>query len=166
LIVIAVLGGIFTGLVAMERAVTGRLFATAQDIVYIGPDELKERLDGRGDTLVIDTRSKASYEGGHIPGALWMPLQEIPQRYTELPRFREKVFYCSCWDDGASVAAAQLLQEKGLMNSKVLRDGYTGWEKAGYPIEAGDKVPRRAFWDTLKNRLEDLWGGVLFLIGR
>ena len=48
------------------------------------------------DTLVIvDLRTKAEYEVGHIPGAINIPLAELDQRITELPN-KLPVFYCDC----------------------------------------------------------------------
>ncbi len=57
--------------------------------------ELKASLDGGVKPLVFDARSKASYEAGHIPGAISLPLDELDERVSEIPRNRPVIFYCS-----------------------------------------------------------------------
>lgn len=48
----------------------------------------------RGDFVLLDTRDRASYEKGHIPGALSLPLEDLDRLSATLPRDRELVTYC------------------------------------------------------------------------
>ena len=57
--------------------------------------ELKASLEEASKPLVFDARSKASYEAGHIPGAISLPLDELDERVSEIPRDRLVIFYCS-----------------------------------------------------------------------
>ena len=61
----------------------------------ITPVELKRLLDAGEDVVVVDVRSRASYEQLHIPGALSIPLGEIEARHSELPREAKIVLYCT-----------------------------------------------------------------------
>jgi len=45
------------------------------------------------DVLFVDVRPQEAYEESHIPGALSMPLAELPTTYRNLPRDRELVLY-------------------------------------------------------------------------
>ena len=58
-------------------------------------DELLSRLGDPGLTI-LDVLPRHTYEEAHIPGALSMPLEEIPQRAAGvLPdKDREIVVYC------------------------------------------------------------------------
>lgn len=56
--------------------------------------ELREALDA-GEAFVVDVRSEDSFNQGHIQGAVSMPLAEIDERWTELPRDKRIVTYCS-----------------------------------------------------------------------
>ena len=47
-----------------------------------------------GDAVVLDVRPADEYDGGHLPGAVHIPLDELGQRLSELPRDREIVAYC------------------------------------------------------------------------
>jgi rhodanese-related sulfurtransferase len=55
---------------------------------------IKKVQEGRGDFVLLDARDRKSFEKGHIPGALSMPLDELDQRIGELDRGREYVTYC------------------------------------------------------------------------
>ena len=48
-----------------------------------------------GTALIIDTRAAAAYNSEHIKGAINIPAGEMEQRYSELPRDKQLIFYCS-----------------------------------------------------------------------
>lgn len=45
--------------------------------------------------LFVDVRSQGEYEAGHVKGALWIPMEQIRQHASELPRDRPIVLYCT-----------------------------------------------------------------------
>ncbi len=49
---------------------------------------------GAGDFLLLDVRTRDAYAQGHIPGALSMPLADVPSLSAKLPRDKELVTYC------------------------------------------------------------------------
>jgi membrane protein DedA with SNARE-associated domain len=80
------------------KFVQRRRFLHSLRIARITPEELKRRLDLGDPTLaVVDTRSALAVaaEPYTIPGALWIPAEDIERRRAELPRGRELVLYCS-----------------------------------------------------------------------
>ena len=57
------------------------------------PAAAKERLhDGGG--VHLDVRPEADYGLGHLPGAFNVPLRQLEQRLSELPRKREVIACC------------------------------------------------------------------------
>jgi rhodanese-related sulfurtransferase len=68
---------------------------TRSEVPRIKPQELKEKLDASEDVIVVDARSRESYDSLHIPGALSIPLPEIEERHGELPQEGEIVPYCT-----------------------------------------------------------------------
>ena len=68
---------------------------TREDVPRIALDELRDLLASPRKIVVIDTRSQAEYETGHIRGAISMPSAEVESRYRELPRGTKIVFYCA-----------------------------------------------------------------------
>jgi hypothetical protein len=63
----------------------------------ISASDLKERLE-RGDAIaIVDLRSDLSYhvDGVKVFSAIWIPPQDFEERYTEIPRGRPVVMYCT-----------------------------------------------------------------------
>ena len=57
--------------------------------------ELKKALDA-GQALVIDVRDSRSFADGHLPGAINVPLDQIPQKLTQLKGSRKVIVaYCA-----------------------------------------------------------------------
>jgi rhodanese-related sulfurtransferase len=49
---------------------------------------------GKFNFVLLDTRGREPFAGGHIPGALCAPLDELEQLLPTLPKDREVVTYC------------------------------------------------------------------------
>jgi 3-mercaptopyruvate sulfurtransferase SseA len=60
----------------------------------ISVDELKQ-LHQAGNVTVIDVRDANAYMGGHIPGALHIPLAFVQGEISYLPRGKKIVTYCT-----------------------------------------------------------------------
>ncbi len=68
---------------------------TAEEVPRITVEDLKARLDAGENVVVVDARSRESFDSGHIAGAVSIPVSEVSERYTELPRAAEIVLYCT-----------------------------------------------------------------------
>lgn len=49
---------------------------------------------GMFDFVLLDTRGREAFSGGHIPGALCAPMEELKQLAAVLPKDKEIVTYC------------------------------------------------------------------------
>ena len=67
-------------------------------------DDLKSR-----GALLLDVRSAAEFQGGHAPGSLNIPLDQLGQRLEELDPGRSTVVCCA---SGARSATARTLLVK------------------------------------------------------
>ncbi len=85
--------------------------------------------------IIVDTRNKASYDLGHIKGAISLPFEEISIRYKELPENKEIVVYCWTQECMLGPVSAALLTKLGVENVKEFRIGWCEWAERGYPIE-------------------------------
>ncbi len=56
--------------------------------------ELQDLL-AKGQAVVIDVRNQAAYDQGHIKGAKLIPMTEIQNHLSELPKNKTIVTYCS-----------------------------------------------------------------------
>lgn len=106
---------------------------------YLGPDtdhvtreELFRRAEA-GDVVVLDVRPLEEYEAGHIPGALSVPLDELPERLADLPDDQEMVAYCRGAYCVLAHDAVRLLQAEG-RQARRLADGMLEWRLADLPV--------------------------------
>ncbi len=116
------------GEVAREFAVEGA------DGPKLGRDELEE-LVSKGETFLIDTRPHVEYGHGHLPGAVSMPIDELPERLDELPRDRRIVAYCRGAYCLFADEAVALLRRHGF-DAHRLEGGWPEWRAEGRPTAA------------------------------
>lgn len=83
---------------------------------------------------IVDVRARTEWEAGHLPGAVHIPLQELEERWDELPAGRPLVMQCQ--GGGRSAIAASLLRARGIAEVENLAGGYSAWVAAGLPVEA------------------------------
>lgn len=104
------------------------------DTPELGRDELQART-AAGDLVVLDVRPLPEYLAGHIPGAVSIPVEELPDRITELPEETEIVVYCRGEYCVLAYQAVRLLTAHGRRAIR-LNDGMLEWRLAELPIEA------------------------------
>jgi len=111
----------------------------------ITAQQLKQFIQSKNekDYVLVDVRQPAEYTSGHIPGAKFIPLNELVSDFSGLPQDRDLVFYCS--SGGRSMAAASMASEEMGAENKIynLTGGIQAWEGrtlAGFPkIQVFDK---------------------------
>ena len=87
--------------------------------------ELKARID-RGDApLIVDVREPAEFEICRIPGAVLIPLHQLPSRLTELDASKEIVLQCKV--GGRSASATAFLRRAGFARARNLTGGILAW---------------------------------------
>jgi len=62
--------------------------------------------------FLLDVRTSQEFGGGHIPGAVNVPLDDLRSRLVELPRDREIAVYCQVGQRG--YLATRILRQAGL----------------------------------------------------
>lgn len=100
----------------------------------IGPRELAAALD-RGEVTLIDVREPHEHEIAHMPGAMLIPLDHLPERLGELDTSDEIVLHCHYGE--RSLRALELLRQSGFKKLKLLRGGIDAWSR-----EVDPTVPR------------------------
>ncbi|HEX9625879.1 MAG TPA: VTT domain-containing protein [Acidiferrobacterales bacterium] len=95
--------------------------------------DLKARLERREDIAVLDVRVARDYAGelGHIPGALNIPLDELPRRLAELESRRSLPLAVVCRTNRMSGKAVKLLRAAGFGQALLVADGMVGWQNPG-----------------------------------
>ncbi len=113
------------------RWLAGALAGVAYVAFGITPAQVQQRLEAGGKITFVDVRDSVLFERGHLPGALNIPAQLVPEK--QLPPIGEVVVY-----DGGLGAEEAYGGGGGPGRSKVRRDitaevldgGYAAWEMA------------------------------------
>ena len=116
------------------RVAVDQMIAQPEKLASVDGASLIERAK-RGEVVVIDVRPQEEFEAGHLPFARSMPLAELEQRLSELPRRANIVAYCRGPFCMLSDEALKLLRAKGYKAHKIL-DGVCEWQAAGLPLAA------------------------------
>lgn len=69
--------------------------------------------DALPNALILDVRSPMEYDGGHVEGALNLPLDRFVDRYAEIAPDRAQTIIVYCASGGRSGQAAQFLASQG-----------------------------------------------------
>ncbi|WP_255152378.1 rhodanese-like domain-containing protein [Halorarius halobius] len=104
----------------------------------LSASELAALLESDADVRVVDIRSPAAFDRGHIPGSVNIPFEELPDRVAELDGAERVVTVCP--HGQASVQAARLVGSyQGTQDAVVesLAPGIEGWA-AEYGLERAD----------------------------
>lgn len=87
---------------------------------------------------VLDVREQDEWDDGHIPGALHIPMADLPTRIDELP---DAALLVVCRSGARSARVVAWLEHSGV-EARNLDDGMKAWLAAGLPMEAaGGEAP-------------------------
>jgi hydroxyacylglutathione hydrolase len=106
---------------------------TARTIVQIDPREVAAALE-QGEVAVVDVRSEAEWQSGHLPGARHIPLGYLPDRVPEL--LTDVPIVVHCQTSSRSAIAASLLTRAGVQNVRNMTGGFAAWQAAELPTKA------------------------------
>ncbi|MEO5762740.1 MAG: rhodanese-like domain-containing protein [Vicinamibacteria bacterium] len=97
-----------------------------------------KKLMASGSVVILDVRSNATYQRGHIPGALSMPGSTIDAATADKLSRMGKVIatYCACPAEHTAAAVAQDLQLLGVPAQAVV-GGWNLWVEEKNPIKTG-----------------------------
>jgi len=98
--------------------------------------EIVESLGTGKAAFVVDVRSRQEFNSGHVPGALLIPLTELPARLEEVreaSQEREVVVYCE--RGGRAMKAGQVLLNAGFPKVGHLEGDMALWRSESRSIE-------------------------------
>lgn len=85
----------------------------------------------RDDLLVLDVRTDAEWDGGHVPGALHVQLGDLPDRVADLDPRRPTAVICG--SGYRSSAGTSILQREGFTQVYNTLGGMTAWTASHLP---------------------------------
>ncbi len=90
----------------------------------------------QGRAIVPDVRPNSEYHSAHLDGAVSIPLEELENRLSELPRDRQVVAYCRGPYCVLAAEAVRLLRAHGLRAYRLEGSVYD-WEARGLAVVRG-----------------------------
>jgi rhodanese-related sulfurtransferase len=95
------------------------------------------RLMNQG-ALLIDVRSQAEYDSGHILDARHVPQEQLAQAGETLKKYKDKVVVACCESGMRSGAAARVLRSQGFTKVANLQGGLQAWRTENLPLVKAD----------------------------
>ncbi len=86
--------------------------------------------------FLLDVRELSEWQTAHIPGATLIPLGELPNRLSELPKNQNIVVVCR--SGNRSAKGRDILLTNGFTNVTSMAGGMTQWQAAGYEVISGN----------------------------
>ncbi len=108
----------------------------------ITAEELKSKVDGGENLIILDSRPLEEYQKMSIPGGIDTPGAELVYRVRTLVPDKNTLVVVNCAGRTRSIIGCQSLINAGLENPVVaLKNGTMGWHLAGFKLDRGaDKV--------------------------
>jgi len=104
----------------------------------MGPLALKTLQENKATLALVFVGDKATFDAGHIPGSIRVPLSDLEAGFREISKDQPIVVYCGCClgrAGGYSETAARKLIELGFRKVLHLDGHMQAWRAAGYPVD-------------------------------
>lgn len=122
------------GVALAREALLGDEGSEELPVVDLGARELIRRAR-KGELVVLDVRPAEEYSGGHIPGAVSIPVDELAGRLGELELDTRVIAYCRGKYCVMSRDAVRLLRAHGY-EAAVMANGMLEWRADGHQVVA------------------------------
>lgn len=99
------------------------------EVPEIDADDAHDAFDAGA--LLLDVRELDEWEAGHAPGAVHIPMREVPQRAGELPQDRRIVAICRSGSRSRAVAEALIAAGFDAVNTT---GGMKAWQAGGFDV--------------------------------
>ena len=108
----------------------------------ITPADLSAQLETQSQSILLDVRTPAEFNGVHACGARNIPLQSIsPEELSSDPLLpKEGSIFLLCEKGGRATVAAGHFKAAGFSNVLVVQGGTQAWVAAGLPVIRGESA--------------------------
>ncbi len=125
-LLISLLAALIAVFLLTEQSKSGKSLTTSELVRLMNNDE----------ATVVDVRSAAEFESGHIHGSLSIPHQKLASRVAELEKFRDKIIVVVDKVGQHSGAAGKKLSSQEF-NVRRLGGGISEWQGSSLPLVKG-----------------------------
>ena len=96
--------------------------------------DIEEFAAARPSGLLVDVREPDEYAGGHVPGAVLIPMGQLADRVAEIDKAAPVFVICA--SGNRSSAMTDLLRGAGI-DAVSVAGGTGAWERSGRALEEG-----------------------------
>ena len=100
----------------------------AADHHEMTPQTLSARIGQQQAPFILDVRTANEFAAGHVPGALNIPYDELPDRLRELPATTDEILVY-CRSGRRAVIAEETLRANGYGNLWQLSGHWLNWSR-------------------------------------
>lgn len=94
---------------------------------------VQKKRKNKEDIAILDVRTPGEHEEIYIPDTLHIPLDELSQRFEELPLNKELYIYCA--SGNRSQSACTFLEQKSGVRVFNVEGGIMAWHAVGFPVK-------------------------------
>ena len=103
----------------------------------MSPDDLHASIRAGTAPTIVDVRTAAEYDSGHVPGAVHVPFYAVWSRGTALPPAKTDTLVVYCAHGPRAGLAKFGLWTAGYDDVRYLDGHMAGWKRRGLPLETG-----------------------------
>ena len=93
----------------------------------VHPLDVHKLKKSEAEILILDVRQQKEWDITRIDGALLIPLDQLPRRFTDLESWRDKPIVVHCHHGARSLRAAAWLRQAGFAQVKSMAGGIEAW---------------------------------------
>ncbi|MBU1178024.1 rhodanese-like domain-containing protein [Patescibacteria group bacterium] len=123
-----------------EKSVEEEKVENQLKIPQLSIEELKQKIIAGEELILLDVQSYDDHLKATLPETTSIPLDELNNRLTELPKNKTIITIDGGEDCDTCSRAAEILLTSGYTDIKRLDGGVTAWAEAGYPIASGKDI--------------------------
>lgn len=89
-----------------------------------------------GKVMLVDIRETREHKTGVAAGAVLLPMSELPQKQSVLPKNPDQPVLLICNTQNRSQATLKKLKQEGYTNIRYVDGGMSQWAAKGWPMVA------------------------------
>jgi len=101
-------------------------FGSSKNVRSLRAEEFSNEMKKNPTPMLIDVREPNEFKGGYIPSAKNIPLSQLSQRLSDIPKDRDLLLYCR--SGMRSSKAAGILIKNGYTQLAHLQGGIGAWK--------------------------------------
>lgn len=114
---------------------------TTPDPLRIGLEESRQLFESK-QVVMFDIRESDEHATGVINGALLLPMSQLNQRVSEIPKDPSQPVLIICNTQNRSSKVVQAMKEAGWTNLRYVNGGMSTWAQNGWPMVKPFGLPK------------------------